>query len=203
MPNPWRRQPRSSLWKNLQALAFMSLIIGIIAHLFLPGFLNNLSAVPTASPVNLNLPSINDPNSSNPSQNAIQNVPAMSNISGINNALAAGYWIIFLTNGKLQQLSVNSQDYTFIQGLIQSDSKGTGAITIFLVENGKIRQYAVNGEIFSIISNMTTIEIRATNPAPTTDPNISLTPSPKVSPNSTPNATSPATPNNSPNSTPK
>jgi len=57
-----------------------------------------------------------------------------------NNEITTGYWILSVSNGAFRQVSVNAQDYAFVQGLIQSDSKGIGAITIFLVANGQIQQ---------------------------------------------------------------
>ena len=57
-----------------------------------------------------------------------------------------------------------------MQGLIQSDSKGIGAITVYLVASGQIHQYIVSNETSLVISNMATINMRASNAPSTSTP---------------------------------
>ncbi|WP_434510313.1 hypothetical protein [Desulfitobacterium sp. AusDCA] len=166
MSNQWERRPR------IPELLIVVVLI-IIGYLLFSYFFKNISSQvnPTASASSINdinSSSINDPNALNSSGSSSPLLPNANNTlnsgSG-NNALASGYWILFVSNGTSQQLSVSAQDYAFIQGLIQSDSKGSPTVTLFLIENGQIHQHIVSNEIYSILSNMATIITQGSNPS--------------------------------------
>ena len=195
MSNQWGRQP---MGKDSQTLILGIVIIGIIAYLFLPNFFKaiNSSTDPTGSATslnNVNQPSAYDPNALNSSGYPIQNSPSVNNTlnSGNgNNEMTTGYWILFVYNGTIQQLPVNAQDYAFIQGLVNSDAKGTptNPNPIYLVENGQVQKYVVSNETYSIISNIATINKRSSTSLPDTNQTPSPTPTP------TPTTPTPTTP---------
>lgn len=166
--NQWGRQP---VGKDSRTLVIGIVIIGIIGYLLLPNIFKTINpsidptvAVPSINDVNL--PSTNDPNALNSSSSSSQLFPSVNNTLNIgsgNNAISSGYWVLFISNGTSHQLSINAQDYTFVQELIQSDSKGIGTTTVFLVDNGQIHQYNISNETYSVISNLATINARASN----------------------------------------
>lgn len=169
MSNQWERRPR------IPELLIVVVLI-IIGYLLFSYFFKNISSQvnPTASASSINdinSSSINDPNALNALNSSGSSSPLLPNANNTlnsgsgNNALASGYWILFVSNGTSQQLSVSAQDYAFIQGLIQSDSKGSPTVTIFLIENGQIHQHIVSNEIYSILSNMATIITQGSNPS--------------------------------------
>lgn len=219
MSNQWGRQP---MGKDSRTLVFGIIIIGIIGYLILPNFFKAINsstdpAVPATSLNNVNQSSTYDPNALNSPSSSSQLFPSINNTmnnGSENNALTSGYWVLFVSNGTTRQLSVNAQDYAFLQELFQSDNKGTGAFTVFLVDQGQIHQYFVSKEAYSIISDMASIKERpsnvtpnaSSNPTPDVSPNpapdVSPNPTPNVSPNPTPNVSPNPAPNVSPNSTP-
>lgn len=113
--------------------------------------------------------------------------------SGKNDTLT-GFWILFDSNGAITQFNLSSNDYAFIQRLIQNDNKGIPKIKIFLVENGRTRQYIVSNELYTIIANMNfIIDSRSVN----NSMNSSTYSSPYSTPNNYPNS---STSNSYPNS---
>jgi len=204
MSNQWGRQP---MGKDSLTLVLGIVIIGIIAYLLLPNISRgiNSSADPTVTATSLNndnQPNTNDPYAlnSNSSGYPTQNIPSVNNtlINGNgngNNEITTGYWILFLYNGTIQQLPINAQDYAFVQGLVNSDTKGTPTNPIFLVENGQIQKYVVNNETYSIISNMDIIANRSSNSLPITNqvPTPATTPTPTIPSITTPGASAPGT----------
>jgi len=199
--NQWGRHP---MGKDSRTLVFGIVIIGIIGYLLIPNFFKSIysSINPTntvTSLNNVNPPSTAVPNALDSSGNPIQNSSSVNNtlVSGNgDNTISSGYWILFVANGAFQQISVNAQDYAFVQGLIQSDSKGIKSITVFLVTSGQIHQYVVSNETSSVICNMAAINMRATNATPTPTPTPTATPTPTetITPTPTPNTTSITTP---------
>jgi len=161
--NQWGRQ---SVGKDLRTLALVIVIIGIIGYRILPNYFKVDPTVTGTSLDNVIQPSTYDLNALNSSSSSAQLFPSVNNTMNIgsgNNAIMAAYWILFVSNGTFQQLSVNAQEYALVQGLIESDSKGTATITVFLIDNGQIHQYIVSNETYSVISNMATINARASN----------------------------------------
>lgn len=154
------------------------LLIGIgiivIGFLLFPNFFKDISSQITSNTAqtlnDVNLSSTNYPNTLNSSISSTSLFPNVNNTlnsaSG-NNALASGYWVLFVSNGNPQQLSISNQDYAFIQGLIQSDTKGNPSIKIFLIDNGQIHQQIVSNEIYSILSNMAAIITGVSAPSST------------------------------------
>ncbi|SPF36872.1 conserved hypothetical protein [Candidatus Desulfosporosinus infrequens] len=166
--NQWGRQPTR---KDSRTLVIGIVILSIIGYLLLPNLYKtlNISSDPVVTATNLN--NVNpsspyEPNDLNSSGYPTQNFLSDNNTSNSDNRnsqLTTGYWILFLSNGTFQQFSVNAQVYAFLQELIQSDRKGTAAITVFLVDNGQIRQHIVSNETYAVISNIATINARASN----------------------------------------
>jgi len=186
MPNQWGRQPRGRFSQDFGTLAFGIVIIGIVGYLLFPSFYKDINnpTVPTASIGNVNLPSTNDsgaPNSSNSSSQLLPSVNNTMNNGSGNNALTSGYWVMYVSNGTSQQLSVNAQDYAFLEGLIQSDSKGSATFTIFLIDNGLIHQYIVSNETYSVISNMAIIYARTSNTSTSPTPPTTMLPTTAIS----------------------
>ena len=186
MPNQLWRQPRNMIPKDLLVLIFGIVIIGAFINIIY----SHINPTVTATSLNdVNIPStynINDPNSSG---YPIQNSPSVNNTlnSGNgNNDITTGDWVLLVSNGTFQQFSVSAQVYTFLLGLIESDSKGTGTVKVFLVVNGQINQYSVSNKVYSIISNMAAIDTPASNVSPNPIPYVSPNPTPYVSPNPTP-----------------
>ncbi|HUX46786.1 MAG TPA: hypothetical protein VMV58_02120 [Desulfosporosinus sp.] len=171
MSNQWWRQPRGKLSQEFGTLAIGIVIIGIIGYLFFPSLFKDIYSLsnPTVAATTLNnayLPSTDNPNALNSSSSSSQLFPSVNNTVNIGsekNVITSGYWVLYVSNGTSQQLSVNAQDYAFIQELIQSDSRGSATVTIFLIDNGQIHQYVVSNEVYSVISNIATIETRASN----------------------------------------
>ena len=156
-------------------------IIGIIGYLLLPSFSktinpSNDTTVTGTSLENINQPSTNDSNALNSPSQLFPSVNNTMNIGNGNNALTSGYWVLYISNGTTQQLSVNTQDYAFLQELFQSDNNGIGASTVFLVNNGQISQYIVSKEIYSIISNMASIKARPSNTSTPSTPTTTTLP---------------------------
>lgn len=191
MPNQWWRQLNGKINQDLLTLPLVIVVIGIIGYLLFPNFFSDIYSyinptVTTTSLNNVTLPSTSDPNNLNSFSYSSQTLPDTNNTltSGNgNNDITTGYWILVVTNGAFQQLSVNAQDYAFVQRLINTDSKGTPANTVFLIDNGQIHKYVVSNELYSVISNMATIETRASSISPSTPSNISPNTSSNVSPN--------------------
>ncbi|MDR3540110.1 MAG: hypothetical protein P4L69_03950 [Desulfosporosinus sp.] len=207
MSNQWGRQP---MGKDSWILVLGVVIIGIIGYLFIPNLIKpfNSSTDPTVPATILNSdnqPSTNDPYALNSSGYPIQNLPSVNNTlnnGNGNNEITTGYWILFLYNGTIQQLPINAQDYAFVQGLVNSDTKGTPTNPLFLVENGQIQKYVVSNETYSIISNIATINRRSSTslpdinqtPSPTpTIPTLPTRPTPTIPSTSTPSTSSPST----------
>ncbi|MDR3543125.1 MAG: hypothetical protein P4L69_19495 [Desulfosporosinus sp.] len=181
MSNQWGRQP---MGMDSRTLVFGIVIIGIIGYMFIPNFFKSVNSstdptVTATSPNNVNSSSTNDPNTLNSSGYPIQNLPRVNNTlnnGNGNNEITTGYWILCIYNGTIQQLPINSQDYAFVQGLVNSDTKGSTTNQIFLVENGQIQKYVVSNETYSIIANMATINKRSSNSLPDTYQTPSPTP---------------------------
>ena len=207
MSNQWRRQP---LGIDSQTLVIGIVIIGIIGYLFIPNFFKSINSgldpIATATSLNsVNPPNTSDPNPLNSSSDPVQTSPSVNNTldnGNGNSKLSTGYWILSVSNGAFQQFSVSAQVYTFLQGLINSDSKGTPVITVFLINNGQIRQYIVSNEIYSVISNMTTIDTRASNTSPSSASSASPSSALSTSPGSSPNTSPSSAPSTSSSSSP-
>ena len=164
------RQPRSEFRPDIGTLALGIVIIGIVGYLLFSTFFKDIgdSTIAATSLNNINLPSTTNPNDLYPPSSSSQLFPSANNTMnlGVENSVTSGYGVLYVSNGISQQLSVNAQDYAFLQGLFQSDNKGIGAITVFLVDNSQIHQYIVSNETYSIISNIASIKARASK-APT------------------------------------
>ena len=175
---------RQPMGMDSRTLVIAIVIIGIIGYLLFPSFFKaiNFSTDPTLATTslnNVNLPSTNDPNALSSATSSSQLFPSGNNTMNIgsgNNAISTGNWILFLSNGTFQQLSVNAQNYAFVQGLIQSDSKGSTTVTIYLIDNGQVHQYNVSNETYSVITNMASINARASNVSPNASTNSSTPP---------------------------
>jgi len=140
------------------------------------------SDVTSAGLSNVNLTSTDDSNVQDPATSSIQNPPSTYNItSSSKDEFSTGYWIVFVLDGTLKQLSININENNYLQSLIEKDSKESANNKIFLIDNGRIRQYMVSNEIYSVISNMAAIYSRTLNSSSNT--------SSDNSPNSAQNAT--------------
>lgn len=192
MPNQWERQPHIP-----QLLIGIGIII--IGFLLFPNFFKDISSRITSTSAqtlnDVNLSSTNSPNTLNSSissSSLFPNVNNTLNSASGNNTLASGYWVLFVSNGNPQQLSISNQDYAFIQGLIQSDSKGSPSVKIFLIDNGQIHQQMVSNEIYSILSNMAAI-IAGVSASSSTNSTSSATISPSSAASETLTISSPST----------
>jgi hypothetical protein len=198
MPNQWGHQP---MGKDSWRLVLGIVIIGIIGYLLIPNFLKAEATIPATSLNNVNPSSTYDPNDPNSSGYPTQSLPTVTNAlnnSNGNNELTAGYWILFLYDGTIQQLPVNAQDYAFVQGLVNSDTKGTSTNPVFLVESGQIQKYVVSNETYSIISNMATINRRSSNSLPNTNQAPSQTPTTPTPISPSPSSSTPTIPSTTP-----
>ena len=160
---------------NPWTLVFVIVIISIIGYMFLPDY---SKTTPPLSSTGLpgSLPNPNDPNPLNSSSYPLIDSPSSNNTSSNGNEtskLATGNWILYLSNGTLQEFSVSPQDYAFLKELINSDRKGTSTMTVFLIDNGQIREYVVSNEISSIISNLIAIDSRTSNAPSNSTPDTS------------------------------
>ncbi|MEA5024579.1 hypothetical protein SDC9_20806 [bioreactor metagenome] len=95
-----------------------------------------------------------DPNNTYNSNNTYDYSTQNSLTTSDKNNVLTGYWILFDMNGVITQFNLSSNDYAFVQRLIQNDNKGVPKIRIFLVENGQTRHYIVSNELYTIIANM-------------------------------------------------
>ncbi|MDR3600969.1 MAG: hypothetical protein P4L49_10915 [Desulfosporosinus sp.] len=181
MYNQWGRQP---MRKDSWTLVLGIIIIGMMGYLFIPNFFKSDPTVPATNLNDVNQPNTYDPNALNSAGNPIQNSPSTNNIlnnGNSNNELTTGYWILFVSNGTVQQLSVNAQEYALVQGLIESDSKGIAKITVFLIDNGQIHQFVITNETYSIISNIAIINTRSSNTSAYSSPPTAMLPTTAIS----------------------
>jgi len=194
-------QPRNMIPKDLLALIFGIMIIGTFIYII---YSHSKPTVAATTLNNVNIPSTNNTN------DPVQNSPSVNTLNSGNNGVTTGYSVLFVSNGVFSQFSATPQEYTFLKGLIGSDSKGTGTIKVFLVDNGQINEYLISDKMYAIISNMAAIDTPASNASPSATPNVTpsptlnTTPSPtlNVSPDPTPDVSPNLTPNTSPNPTP-
>lgn len=201
MSNQWGRpqRKRPSIMKG-KGIA-MLLLVGILAYLFFPGLKNKiyLFLKPTyaaTNSINYSLPQANNSLAQNSSANtrptdsiptySIQDSLSTYNLASVNknNEVTIGYWLLFIANGQMSQLSVDAETIAFIQQLIEKDRKSTGKNTLVLFENGRSRQYMISDEINYVIANLSVIDTRVS----------------KGSVNSTPKSSAYTTPNSSSNS---
>lgn len=186
MPNHWGRQP---MGKNSRTSVFTIVIIGFIGYLLFNNFFKADQTIATTSLKNVNPQSTNDPNALSSTVSKSQIFPDGNNAMNLNSGnttITTGYWVLFISNGTTQQLSLNTQDHAFLQELFQSDNNGIRASTVFLVDNGQIRQYIVSKETYSIISNMGSIKARRSNTSTsTTTPPTSTAPPTTTTPPAT------------------
>ncbi|MGC7870703.1 hypothetical protein ACPUYX_04120 [Desulfosporosinus sp. SYSU MS00001] len=210
MPYQRWRQPHGDFRQDLGTLAVGILVIVVIGYFLFHGYLENINnqSVAASNANDVNLPNTNDsntsndPNSANYSSQISPNGNITMNIGSENKALTSGYWVLYVSDGTSQQLSVTAQDYAFLQTLIQNDSKGSSSVTIFLIDNGLIHQYNISKEIYSIITNMAAIKSRTSNAS---SDNSSLSPdssnSSSASSSETPADSSSSTSNTAPTKT--
>lgn len=177
MPNQWGPRKQAAISPAVIGI----IVLGIIGFMLFPKFLENTStstsALANQSTMSQDLSSGNLSNANtgqDNSQTNILNQGLSGGISGISgngtNNLTGGYWVLFVNNGAMEQLSLNSQDFAFIQELVSSDANGRAAYPVFLVENGQIQRYTVSTEISSIIINLDNIYKRSGS---NTIPNLS------------------------------
>lgn len=177
-------------------LAFAIVLISIIGYMFLPDYTKTTPPL-TSTGLPESLPNPNAPNPLNPSSFAIIDSPSVNKTLSSGNEmskLATGNWILYLSNGTMQEFPFSPQDYAFIKGLINSEGKGTSTMTLFLIDNGQIRRYFVSNEISLIIFNLIAIDSRTSNvpssstPQTSTDliQEIPLKPTPDTPPNPIP-----------------
>ena len=168
MPNERWRQPRGEFRPDIGTLALVIVIIGIIGYLLFPAFFKDISNSTVTDSGIINQPSTTDPSALYSPNSSSQLFPSVNNTMNLgieNNAITSGYGVLYVSNGVSQQLSVSAQDYAFLQGLFQTDNKGSGAITVFLADNGQIHRYIVSNETYSIICNIASIKSRVSNAA--------------------------------------
>ncbi|WP_088189613.1 hypothetical protein [Desulfosporosinus sp. FKA] len=198
MPYQRWRQPNGDFRQDLGTLAVGILVIVVIGYFLFHGYLetSNNQSVPASNSNDVNLPNTNDLNNNSNDPNSPNYSPQISpsgnitmNIGSENNALTSGYWILYVSDGTSQQLSVTAQDYAFLQTLIQNDSKGSSSVTIFLIDNGLIHQYNISKEIYSIITNIAAIKARSSNASSN---NSSSTPDSSANPSSSLSSDKPA-----------
>ena len=175
MPNQWGPRKQAKIPPAVIGI----IVLGIIGFMLFPKFLENTSTsvLASQSTMSQDLNSGNLPTTTtgqDNSQTNILNQGLSGGISGISgngaNDLTGGYWVLFVNNGAMEQLSLNSQDFAFIQELVGSDTNGRAAYPVFLVENGQIQRYTVSTEISSIIINLDNIYKRSGS---NTIPNLS------------------------------
>lgn len=167
MSNQWGHPQRAAKRQLTVKLLSIFVLIGIVAYLFFPEFKNKINpflrptyAAPTSD--NYSLPTTNNSLAQNSPTYSIQDSPITDNLSSDNknNEVTTGYWLLFVANAQMSQLSVEAETITFIQQLIEIDRKSTGANTLMLVENGRFRQYMVSDEIYSVVTNLLVITSR-------------------------------------------
>ncbi|WP_459926785.1 hypothetical protein [Desulfosporosinus burensis] len=180
MSNQWGSMPRVKKRQSIGKLVSVIVLIGIIAYQFFPKFINKMYSVinPTYAATNSNnysLPNTNNSSALKSPTYSIQNSPSTYNISSDKKSeVTTGYWLLFVVNGQMSQLSADVETTTFIRQLIESDRKSTGNNTLFLVENGRFRQYMVSNEIYSVVSNLSVIDARVSKGSTNSNLNSSV-----------------------------
>ncbi|AGA68620.1 hypothetical protein Desdi_1105 [Desulfitobacterium dichloroeliminans LMG P-21439] len=215
------RTPYGTKQQQLGNFGFAIVFIIIIIYLLYQFFSKSSyypfsSSLATTSPINYsstyqtsNLDSYNYPNQSSSNMYDPYSYNSYNSYSAYDystqnslptsekNYTLTGYWVLFDMNGVITQFNLNSNDYAFVQRLIQNDTKGIPKIKIFLIENGRTRQYIVSTELYTIIANMNYIIDSRTINSSTTSPSYgsSYTTPNSYSNSSTPNSS--AIPNSS------
>ncbi|AHF06711.1 hypothetical protein [Desulfitobacterium metallireducens] len=176
MPNSWGRPPRNDMWQDMQALAFWVLIIGVVGLFIFPNFFKDVysritdptKAVTTdtgnlTSDLNsygLELDSSNLTQDTSSILNSGYSSNVLTGLYGNKNEVSTGYWVIFVSDGEFNQLSVTNETYTFLTNLISRDTKADLKNTVILAANGQILKFTVSEEVYSIITNMAVIDTR-------------------------------------------
>ena len=204
MSNQWGSIPRVRKRQSIGKLVSVIVLFGIITYLFFPKFINKMYSLinPTYAATNssdYSLPKTNNSSALQSPTYSMQNSPSTYNVSSDKKSeVTTGYWLLFVVNGQMSQLSADVETTTFIRQLIENDRKSTGNNTLFLVENGRFRQYMVSNEIYSVVSNLSIIDTRVSKGSTNSNLNSSLNSSLNASGNlNVPNSLSP---NNSMNS---
>ena len=170
MQGAWRRPPRNDLWKDLQALAIWILIIGVVGYVVFPNFFKDIytklaDPVAQTSTLDDNYSLSNSDTLTATDQQSLlgQNTASVTDAlyTNGNNEVSSGYWIIFVSEGEFKQLSVSSENYTFLLRLIETDQSVEGKSAVMLTENGQLKKYNVSAEISAIIENMALVVGRA------------------------------------------
>ena len=203
MSNQWGSIPRIKKHLSIGKLVSVIVLFGILMYLFFPRFINKMDSLinPTYAATNSNdysLPNTNNSSALKSPTYSIQNSPSTYNtFSDKKSEVTTGYWLLFVVNGQMSQLSSDVETTTFIQQLIESDRKSTGNNTLFLVENGRFRQYMVSNEIYSVVSNLSVIDTRVSKGSTSTNmsPNTTINSNSNIPNNSGLSVSSDSTPN--------
>jgi len=149
----------------MQLLVLWIFIIGVVGYLIFPGFFNNvyerLTDDTSAESV------IADYSISNSSETSgtYSSLPDYTSYyypysSSKAEEITSGYWVMFVEEGKLTQLSLTYEGFSFLKNLVQADRTTGGEQTLIFVENGQIQKYEVSAEIYNIVQNLAIIDGR-------------------------------------------
>jgi len=160
--SPWGNPRKSGLRKDLQALAFWLVLIGIIGYLLFPSFFSDLVS-------RLRLPG-----ETAQTQTAVDTTQAQngSNIplvfqevygAELTAELSKGFWAIFVRDGQFEQLALSEEAYRFLLGIIDKD-RTNGKQRVILSANGQVRQVLVSDEVYDIITQLDVVSKRSKSP---------------------------------------
>ncbi|KTE92464.1 hypothetical protein AT727_19110 [Desulfitobacterium hafniense] len=194
MSNQWGRTQRNRP-SIVKGIAFF-LSVSILAYLSFPGLKNMIYPLlkPTYAATNSSnytLPKTNNSLTQSSPPDSILTYPIQDSLSTYNlanetknNEVTTGFWLLFVANGQISQLSVDAETIAFIQLLINKDLRSSGKNNLVLVENGRFRQYMISDEINSVVASLSVIDIRASKGSINSSPNSSAL----IIPNSTANS---------------
>lgn len=146
--------------KDLQALAFWVVLIGVIGYLLFPGFFQDLVARlkwPGDSASQAVQPAVD---TGLPGQTSLgSDFPLVFREvygEGQTAELSKGYWAIFVHDGQFEQMALTEDAYRFLLGIIEKD-RTNGKQKVILSANGQVRQVLVSDEVYDIMSQLAII----------------------------------------------
>lgn len=216
MSNHWGRPPRTKQGQSFLGSISVILLIGLLVYFLAPQIKTKIVSLikpsyAATNPYNADLPRTSNssvPNMDSTFTNSNSNSSSTYNLSGNiqSNEVTTGYWLLFIANGQMSQLSVDAETTAFIRQLIEKDRNSQGKNTLVLFENSRSRQYMVSDEVNSVVTSLSVIDTRVSSSSGNTTLNGSINLSPNRSANSNPsdsNSTNSGSANSSsPNSSP-
>lgn len=157
--NPWGRSRNDDFIKDLQALAFWLVIIGVVGYLLFPGFFQDVLG-------RLRLPAETVTTETTTQTVNLTELPTVfQQVYGGDKLpeLSKGYWAVFVRDGQFEQLGLTQDSYLFLSSLIEKDH-ANGSQKLILAADGQIQQVLVSDEVYAIIEKLSVINDRSGKP---------------------------------------